>query len=70
MVSAVTLEELRVIESAPGLARADGRPLVKLVGPRLGPAKGRSIYLRQLFPDSPAKLAARLAGLPRPDNCL
>ncbi len=52
-----------------GVAPAN-RPLVKLVGQRLGPDKGRSIYLLQLFPDSPAKLAARLAGLPRPDNCL
>lgn len=46
------------------------RPLVKAVAARLGPDKGRSIYLMQLFPGSPAKLAARLAGLPKPDNCL
>ncbi|MCM5703507.1 TusE/DsrC/DsvC family sulfur relay protein [Larsenimonas salina] len=46
------------------------RPLVKAVGQALGPEKGRSIYLMRLFPDSPAKVAARLAGLPKPTNCL
>jgi tRNA 2-thiouridine synthesizing protein E len=46
------------------------RPLVKAVKQSLGDDKGRSIYLMQLFPGSPAKLAARLAGLPKPDNCL
>ena len=46
------------------------RPLVKAVAARLGKDKGRSIYLMKLFPGSPAKVAARLAGLPKPDNCL
>ena len=46
------------------------RPLVKLVGQRLGPEKGTSIYLLSLFPGSPAKLASKIAGLPRPTNCL
>lgn len=46
------------------------RPLVKMVKQELGTEKGRSIYLMQLFPGSPAKLGARLAGLPKPDNCL
>ena len=46
------------------------RPLVKLVGQRLGADKGTSIYLLSLFPGSPAKLAAKVAGLPRPTNCL
>jgi len=46
------------------------RPFVKLVGQRLGAEKGTSIYLLSLFPGSPAKLAAKLAGLPRPTNCL
>ncbi|MBV0931824.1 TusE/DsrC/DsvC family sulfur relay protein [Marinobacterium weihaiense] len=46
------------------------RPLVKAVGIALGKDKGRSIYLMQLFPGSPAKVAARLAGLPKPENCL
>ncbi|GAA0785532.1 TusE/DsrC/DsvC family sulfur relay protein [Marinobacterium sediminicola] len=46
------------------------RPLVKAVAAKLGKEKGRSIYLMKLFPGSPAKVAARLAGLPKPDNCL
>ncbi len=46
------------------------RPFVKLVGERLGREKGTSIYLLSLFPGSPAKLAAKVAGLPRPTNCL
>lgn len=55
----------RRFEHAPAM-----RPLVKAVGLALGPDKGRSIYLMKLFPDSPAKLAAKLAGLPKPTNCL
>jgi tRNA 2-thiouridine synthesizing protein E len=46
------------------------RPLVKHIAQELGADKGRSIYLMQLFPGSPAKLAAKIAGLPRPTNCL
>jgi tRNA 2-thiouridine synthesizing protein E len=46
------------------------RPLVKYIGNHLGTEKGKSIYLMQLFPPSPAKLAAKIAGLPKPANCL
>lgn len=46
------------------------RPLVKATKNSLGEEKGRSIYLMQLFPGSPAKRIARLAGLPKPTNCL
>ena len=46
------------------------RVLVKSVKQQLGEDKGNSIYLLQLFPGSPAKLAARIAGLPRPTHCL
>lgn len=46
------------------------RVLVKTVGQQLGEEKGRSIYLMKLFPESPAKLAAKFAGLPKPTNCL
>lgn len=46
------------------------RPLVKLVGERLGADKGNSLFLLRLFPGSPARAVARLAGLPRPTNCL
>lgn len=46
------------------------RPLVNYVREQLGPEKGRSIYLLKLFPGSPAKIASKIAGLPKPDNCL
>ncbi|MFT7267763.1 MAG: tRNA 2-thiouridine synthesizing protein E [Porticoccus sp.] len=46
------------------------RPLVKLIAINLDASKARSIYLMQLFPPSPAKIVARLAGLPKPKNCL
>lgn len=46
------------------------RALVKYVGLQLDKDKGRSIYLLSLFPDSPAKLASKIAGLPKPDNCV
>ncbi|MCT8469748.1 TusE/DsrC/DsvC family sulfur relay protein [Chromohalobacter canadensis] len=63
------LEVLRAFyaryENAPAM-----RPLVKAVSQALGPDKGRSLHLMRLFPDSPAKVGARLAGLPKPTNCL
>ncbi len=46
------------------------RPLVKQVRAQLGAEKGTSIYLLKLFPGSPAKLLAKIAGLPRPTNCI
>ncbi|MGB0467869.1 MAG: TusE/DsrC/DsvC family sulfur relay protein [Pontibacterium sp.] len=46
------------------------RPFVKAVGQKLGADKGKSMYLMRLFPGSPAKLAAKIAGLPKPSNCL
>jgi len=46
------------------------RPLVKYCSMQLGPDKGKSIYLLSLFPGSPAKLGCKIAGLPKPDNCL
>ncbi|BBB26223.1 TusE/DsrC/DsvC family sulfur relay protein [Amphritea japonica] len=46
------------------------RPLVKAVAAELGAEKGKSIYLMSLFPGSPAKLASKIAGLPKPTNCL
>ena len=46
------------------------RPLCKTVAASLGVEMGRSIYLNQQFPGSPAKLVAKLAGLPKPKNCL
>lgn len=46
------------------------RPLCKYLKEKIGPEKSTSIYLLQLFPGSPAKLAAKIAGLPKPENCL
>jgi tRNA 2-thiouridine synthesizing protein E len=46
------------------------RPLVKYVAQKLGPDKGNSLHLNRLFKGAPAKLAAKLAGLPKPTNCL
>ncbi len=46
------------------------RPLVKYTRLNLGPDKGKSIYLLSLFPGSPAKICSKIAGLPKPDNCL
>lgn len=46
------------------------RILVKLTENELGPEKGNSLYLLKLFPESPARVASRIAGLPRPANCI
>lgn len=46
------------------------RPLAKYIKLHLGADKAKSIYLMQLFPQSPAKYLAKIAGLPRPENCL
>lgn len=46
------------------------RPLIKYIALQLGPEKGNSLHLNQLFNGTPAKLAAKLAGLPKPTNCL
>lgn len=55
----------REFDSSPAM-----RPLVKYTQQQLGKDKGNSLYLLQLFPGSPAKLLSKIAGLPRPDNCL
>ena len=46
------------------------RPLVKLVTEHLGSVNGNSLFLLRLFPGSPARLVAKIAGLPRPTNCI
>ncbi|MCY4265761.1 MAG: TusE/DsrC/DsvC family sulfur relay protein [Gammaproteobacteria bacterium] len=46
------------------------RALISYVKKELGPEKGKSIYLMQLFGGSAARSAAKIAGLPKPDNCL
>jgi tRNA 2-thiouridine synthesizing protein E len=55
----------REFDSSPAM-----RALVKYCALKLGADKGRSIYLLSLFPGSPAKLGCKIAGLPKPDNCL
>lgn len=63
------IQTLRSFYEATGISPSM-RPFVKLIFERLGREKGNSIYLLSLFPGSPAKLAAKVAGLPRPTNCL
>ncbi|AMO68540.1 dissimilatory sulfite reductase (desulfoviridin) subunit gamma [gamma proteobacterium BDW918] len=46
------------------------RPLIKYAKLTLGDDKGNSLYFLKHFPGSPAKLLSKIAGLPRPDNCL
>jgi tRNA 2-thiouridine synthesizing protein E len=46
------------------------RALVNYVKRHCGQDKGNSIYLLSLFPESPARRASRIAGLPKPKNCL
>lgn len=60
---------LRVFYNRHQIAPAN-RALVSLVKKELGAEKGRSVYLMRLFRGSPAKTASKIAGLPKPDNCL
>jgi len=46
------------------------RVLTKEIGKKLGPDKGNSKYLYELFPYGPAKQACRFAGLPKPTGCI
>ncbi|RXT95131.1 TusE/DsrC/DsvC family sulfur relay protein [Pseudomonas syringae] len=46
------------------------RPLIKYTALKLGAEKGNSMPLNRLFNGTPAKLAAKLAGLPKPTNCI
>ena len=45
------------------------RVLINLVKDGLGAEKGNSIYLMTLFTGKPAKISAKIAGLPKPTNC-
>ncbi|MBS0032818.1 TusE/DsrC/DsvC family sulfur relay protein [Candidatus Palibaumannia cicadellinicola] len=46
------------------------RMLVKSMEQKYGKNKGNSTYLFNLFPQGPAKQAAKIAGLPQPVKCL
>ncbi|WP_413734422.1 sulfurtransferase TusE [Sodalis sp. RH21] len=46
------------------------RMLVKAMGQKYGEDKGNSRYLYRLFPKGPAKQATKIAGLPKPVNCI
>ena len=64
------IEFLRVFYKSHEMSPPSNRLFVKAVKEALGEEKGNSIYLMQLFPGTPAKTACRIAGLPRPTNCL
>ena len=46
------------------------RVLSKAISKTLGPEKGTSMYLYELFPKGPAMQACRIAGLPKPTGCV
>ena len=46
------------------------RALISFSKKELGPDQGRSVYVMRLFGGSAAKTAAKIAGLPKPDNCI
>ncbi len=63
------LDSLRAFYQEFDLAPAM-RPLIRYLKLHLNKHDINSLYLLSLFPGSPAKLAAKIAGLPKPENCL
>jgi len=64
------IEFLRNFYKQHEISPPSNRLFVKAVKEAFDEEKGNSIYLMQLFPGTPAKTACRIAGLPRPTNCL
>ena len=48
----------------------NARMFVAALRKQFGDEVGNSRYLQQLFPQGPLKYACKLAGLPKPPNCL
>lgn len=46
------------------------RILTKAIAKKLGPDKGNTKYLYELYPGGPAKQACKIAGLPKPTGCV
>jgi len=46
------------------------RVFIKTVKSKLGDELGNSIALHKLFPESPLKIACKIAGLPKPKHCM
>ena len=44
--------------------------LTKEIGKVMGPEKGNTKYLYELYPAGPAKQACKYAGLPKPTGCV
>ena len=71
----LTDDHWRVVEVVRSFYRETGvspamRPLVKLMREAQGAELASSLVLMRLFPGNPAKAVARIAGLPKPTNCL
>ena len=46
------------------------RSLIKIIAKKLGVEKGTRKYLYDLFPLGPSRQGCRIAGLPRPNDCI
>ena len=46
------------------------RILTRAIKRTLGPGKGNSKYLYELFPSGPIRQASKIAGLPKPTSCI
>ncbi|NKB97810.1 MAG: TusE/DsrC/DsvC family sulfur relay protein [Pseudomonadales bacterium] len=65
----LVLDTLRLFYAETDISPAM-RPFVKLVRTQVSEDLGSSIALMKLFGESPAKTASKIAGLPKPTNCI